>query len=83
MPPSSKRSRKLQSGIPDALALFTASMALIDAADGALMVGAYSWSFVNPIRMLWNHFVITAVSVVVALFIGRIEAVAVIRENSG
>ncbi len=64
-------------------ALFTASMALVDTADSALMVGAYGWAFVNPIRKLWYNLTITAVSVVVALFIGGIEAMALISEKFG
>jgi high-affinity nickel-transport protein len=34
-------------------ALFTAGMTLVDSTDGVLMVGAYGWAFVNPIRKLW------------------------------
>lgn len=64
-------------------ALFTASMALVDTADSALMVGAYGWAFVNPIRKLWYNLTITAVSVVVALFIGGVEAIALISEKFG
>jgi nickel/cobalt transporter (NiCoT) family protein len=64
-------------------ALFTASMALVDTADSALMVGAYGWAFVNPIRKLWYNLTITAASVVVALLIGGIEAVALISEQFG
>ncbi len=64
-------------------ALFTASMALLDTADSALMVGAYGWAFVNPIRKLWYNLTITAVSVVVALLIGSIEAIALIGEKFG
>jgi high-affinity nickel-transport protein len=64
-------------------ALFTASMALLDTADSALMVGAYGWAFVNPIRKLWYNLTITAVSVVVALLIGGIEAIALISEKFG
>jgi len=44
-------------------------MALVDTADSALMVGAYGWAFINPIRKLWYNLTITAVSVVVALLI--------------
>lgn len=64
-------------------ALFTASMALVDTADSALMVGAYGWASVNPIRKLWYNLTITVVSVVVALFIGGIEAFALIGEKFG
>ncbi|UZE50758.1 HoxN/HupN/NixA family nickel/cobalt transporter [Rhodopseudomonas sp. P2A-2r] len=62
-------------------ALFTAGMALVDTADSALMVGAYGWAFVKPIRKLWYNLTITAVSVAVALLIGSIEALSVISEK--
>jgi nickel/cobalt transporter (NiCoT) family protein len=64
-------------------ALFAAGMALVDTADSALMVGAYGWAFVNPIRKLWYNLTITAVSVVVALLIGGVEAMALIGEKFG
>ena len=55
-------------------ALFTAGMALVDTTDSVLMVGAYGWAFVQPLRKLWYNLTITAVSVLVALLIGGIEA---------
>ena len=55
-------------------ALFTAGMSLIDTTDGILMLGAYGWAFVKPIRKLYYNMTITLVSVVVALVIGGIEA---------
>ncbi|MGZ5794022.1 MAG: HoxN/HupN/NixA family nickel/cobalt transporter [Croceibacterium sp.] len=64
-------------------ALFATSMALVDTADSALMVGAYGWAFVNPVRKLWYNLTITAVSVLVALLIGGIEAIALISEQFG
>ena len=64
-------------------ALFTASMVLVDTADSALMVGAYGWAFVNPVRKSWYNLTITAVSVVIALFIGGIEATALIADKWG
>ncbi|WP_081851205.1 HoxN/HupN/NixA family nickel/cobalt transporter [Bradyrhizobium sp. URHD0069] len=64
-------------------ALFAAGMVLVDTADSALMVGAYGWAFVHPIRKLWYNLTITAVSVVIALFIGGIEAIALIGEKFG
>jgi high-affinity nickel-transport protein len=54
-------------------ALFTAGMALVDTTDGVLMVHAYGWAFVNPLRKLWYNLTITAASVLVALLIGGIE----------
>jgi len=59
-------------------ALFTAGMALVDAADSILMLGAYGWAFVKPIRKLYYNMTITFVSVVVALLIGGIEALGLI-----
>jgi nickel/cobalt transporter (NiCoT) family protein len=59
-------------------ALFTAGMALVDTIDGMVMVGAYGWAFVNPARKLWYNLTITAVSVLVALLIGGIEALALL-----
>ena len=62
-------------------ALFTAGMALIDTTDSAVMVGAYGWAFVNPIRKLWYNLTITAVSVIVALLIGGIEALGLLVDK--
>jgi nickel/cobalt transporter (NiCoT) family protein len=58
--------------------LFTAGMSLIDTTDGILMLGAYGWAFVKPMRKLYYNMVITLVSVLVALIIGSIEAASVI-----
>ncbi len=59
-------------------ALFTAGMALIDSTDSILMLGAYCWAFVKPIRKLYYNLTVTAVSVVVAVLIGGIEALGLI-----
>jgi high-affinity nickel-transport protein len=64
-------------------ALFTAGMSLMDTADSVLMTGAYGWAFVNPIRKLWYNLTITAASVVVAVFIGGIEALGLISDKMG
>ena len=64
-------------------ALFTAAMALVDTADSALMVGAYGWAFVQPLRKLWYNLTITAISVLVALLIGGIEALGLISGRLG
>jgi high-affinity nickel-transport protein len=64
-------------------ALFTAGMALVDSADSVLMVGAYGWAFVHPIRKLWYNITITAASVAVALLIGGIEALGLIADRFG
>ena len=64
-------------------ALFTVGMALVDAADSVLMVGAYSWAFVNPVRRLWYNLTITTAAVVVALLIGGLEALGLIVDRLG
>jgi len=53
-------------------------MTLVDTTDSVLMVGAYGWAFLNPIRKIWYNLTITAISVVVALMIGGIEALGLI-----
>jgi high-affinity nickel-transport protein len=59
-------------------ALFTAGMALVDTTDSVLMVGAYGWAFLNPVRKLWYNLTITAASVLIALLIGGVEALGLI-----
>ena len=63
--------------------LFTAGMSLVDTTDGVMMLGAYGWAFVKPIRKLYYNLNITAVSVIVALVIGTIEALQVIGTQTG
>lgn len=64
-------------------ALFTAGMSLVDTTDSVLMVGAYGWAFVNPMRKLWYNLTITAASVVAAAFIGGVEALGLIGDKWG
>lgn len=64
-------------------ALFAAGMALVDTADSALMVSAYRWAFVDPMRKLWYNLTITGASVAVALLIGGIEALGLIADQLG
>jgi len=64
-------------------ALFTAGMTLVDTTDSVLMVGAYGWAFLNPIRKIWYNLTITAISVVVALLIGGVEALSLVAGNLG
>ncbi|WP_439891282.1 HoxN/HupN/NixA family nickel/cobalt transporter [Ralstonia sp. 25C] len=63
--------------------LFTAGMALIDTLDSILMVGAYGWAFVNPIRKLWYNITITLTSVLMAFVIGSIEALGLLANRLG
>ena len=62
-------------------ALFTAAMALADATDGALMLGAYEWAKKNPVRKLFYNLTITGTSVFVALVIGIMQALGVIADK--
>ena len=59
-------------------ALFAAGMSLVDTTDNVLMLGAYGWAFVKPIRKLYYNLTITCISVVVALVVGGIETLALI-----
>jgi nickel/cobalt transporter (NiCoT) family protein len=54
--------------------LFAAGMSLIDSTDNILMLGAYGWAYVKPIRKLYYNITITSVSVAVAFAVGAIEA---------
>ena len=63
--------------------LFTAGMTLIDTTDGVLMLGAYGWAFMRPIRKLYYNMTITAVSVVVAVVVGGLETLNLIGDQLG
>jgi high-affinity nickel-transport protein len=58
--------------------LFAAGMSLIDTTDNILMLGAYGWAFIKPIRKLYYNMTITCVSVIVALVVGGIEALGLL-----
>jgi nickel/cobalt transporter (NiCoT) family protein len=58
-------------------------MSLVDSSDGVLMVGAYGWAFMNPVRKLSYNLVITGFSVVAAVLVGAIEALGLIGDNFG
>jgi nickel/cobalt transporter (NiCoT) family protein len=62
-------------------ALFTAGMSLMDTTDGTMMIGAYGWAFVKPLRKLYYNMTITFVSVIAALVVGGIEALGLIGDK--
>jgi len=64
-------------------ALFAAGMSLIDTTDGILMLGAYNWAFIKPMRKLYYNLTITFVSVVIAFFIGGVETLGLIGDRLG
>lgn len=59
-------------------ALFAAGMALIDTTDNILMLGAYGWASIKPVRKLYYNLTITWVSVVVAFAVGGIESLGLL-----
>ncbi len=61
--------------------LFMAGMTLIDTTDSVMMLGAYGWAFVKPIRKLYYNLNITLVSVLVALIVGTIEVLSIIANK--
>lgn len=61
---------------------FTAGMTLIDTLDGIFMLGAYGWAFLKPARKLYYNVTITFTSVLIALFIGGIEALQIISRHA-
>src|SRR6202007_1618147 len=58
--------------------LFAAGMSLIDTTDNILMLGAYGWAFGKPVRKLYYNMAITCFSAMVALGVGRIEALGLL-----
>jgi len=58
--------------------LFAAGMSLVDTTDNILMLGAYGWAYVKPIRKLYYNLTITSVSVLVAFIVGGIEALGLL-----
>ena len=59
-------------------ALFAAGMSLVDTTDGVLMLGAYDWAFVKPVRKLYYNLTITLASVAVAFLVGGIEVLGLL-----
>ena len=64
-------------------ALFAAGMTLVDTTDGVLMLGAYGWAFMKPVRKLYYNITITAVSIVVAVVVGGLEVLNLIGDQLG
>ena len=62
--------------------LFAAGMCLFDTIDGCFMNFAYDWAFSKPIRKIYYNLTITGLSVFIALFIGTIEIVGLIAQET-
>ena len=50
----------------------------MDTTDGILMLGAYGWAFMKPMRKLYYNLNITLISVIVALVVGSLEALSIL-----
>jgi high-affinity nickel-transport protein len=61
--------------------LFTAGMSLADTTDGVMMLGAYGWAFVKPIRKLFYNMSITLISVLVAVVVGALETLSIVSDQ--
>ncbi len=59
--------------------LFMAGMCLIDALDGILMLGAYGWAFIKPVRKVYYNLIITTLSVLVAFIVGTYEMLQIFQ----
>jgi nickel/cobalt transporter (NiCoT) family protein len=64
-------------------ALFAAGMSLIDTTDGVMMLGAYGWAYIKPIRKLYYNLNITLVSVLIAFLVGGIEVLSIVADKFG
>lgn len=62
-------------------ALFTAGMSVVDTTDGVLMLAAYGWAYIKPLRKLFYNMTITFISVLIALLVGGIEISSVIGDK--
>src|SRR5271170_7060726 len=62
--------------------LFAAGMCLFDTIDGCFMNFAYDWAFSKPIRKIYYNLTITSLSVFVALFIGTVEILGLIAQET-
>jgi nickel/cobalt transporter (NiCoT) family protein len=62
--------------------LFAAGMSLFDTADGCFMNFAYDWAFARPLRKVYYNLTVTGLSVIVAFFVGTIEVLGLIAQQS-
>jgi nickel/cobalt transporter (NiCoT) family protein len=61
--------------------LFAAGMSLIDTTDNVLMLGAYGWAYMKPIRKLYYNMTITGLSVLMAVVVGGIEVLGLLCDQ--
>ena len=63
--------------------LFAAGMSALDTFDSLLMTRAYSWAFRNPARKLYYNIATTAMTVVVAFFVGTVYLAGFLVDTVG
>ena len=63
--------------------MFAAGMTLVDTTDGTLMMGAYGWAFIKPVRKLYYNIIVTLTSAAVAFLVGGVEALGLINDHFG
>lgn len=61
--------------------LFSSGMSLVDTLDGHLMLGAYGWAYLKPIRKIYYNITMTLVSVIIAIVIGSVETLGLIADK--
>lgn len=62
-------------------AMFTAGMTLLDTTDGILMLQAYQWAFINPIKKLYYNMTITLISIFAAIMVGTLEVLGLMSTH--
>jgi high-affinity nickel-transport protein len=62
--------------------LFAAGMSLFDTADGCFMNFAYDWAFAKPVRKVYYNLTVTGLSVFVAVFIGAVELLGLLAQDT-
>jgi nickel/cobalt transporter (NiCoT) family protein len=62
--------------------LFAAGMSLFDTMDGCFMNFAYDWAFAKPVRKVYYNLTITGLSVFVAVFIGAVEPLGLLAQDT-
>lgn len=63
--------------------LFAAGMSLFDSLDGWFMNAAYGWAFARPRRRMLYNLVLTGLSAAVALGVGTVELLSVVKAKTG
>jgi high-affinity nickel-transport protein len=62
--------------------LFAAGMSLFDTVDGCFMNFAYDWAFARPVRKVYYNLTITGLSVFVAVFVGVVELLGLLAQDT-